>query len=517
MPDSQYALEARGLRKSYGGIKALQGIDFHVYAGSVHALVGENGAGKSTLVKVLVGAVLPDEGLLRLNGREVRFTSTAEAAAHGIAIVSQELNLFPDLDVLSNLFLMREARSGPFIRRTAMRAQAEAVLRELGLEVDLRAPVEELSLEQRQLLEIARALLLRPRVLILDEPTSALNARATERLHHVLRALRQRSVAVVYISHMLEDVLNLCDEVTVLRDGKNVLDARPASQLSLDEIVRAMLGDKALAQEQTCAPSARQSSDESGKALRLEQISVAGILENVSLEARTGAIIGVAGLSGSGHREALAVAAGLLPVNRGRVLLPDGTALRGPLQKAVRQGVAFVSGDRRRLGLMLEKTLWENIAQVRSVVLGRDGQLLWSKRLRAQASVQVQRLGIKTPSVDQEAGFLSGGNQQKVVLARWLAADPVVFLFDDPTRGIDVGARAELYALMRELAQRERVQMLASTDLRELATVCDQVCVFYKGRICAVLKPPHLDAHTILEVMNTGILPPTVTTSLPDV
>src|SRR5258707_2197869 len=262
MPGSHYALEAHGIHKSYGGIKALQGIDFRVHAGSVHALVGENGAGKSTLVKVLVGAVLPDEGLLHLNSREVRLSSTADAAAHGIAIVSQELNLFPDLDVLTNLFLMRETRSGPFITRKPMRVQAQAILRELGLEVDLRTPVEALSLEQRQLLEIARALLVRPRVLILDEPTSALNARETERLHHVLRALRQRSVAVVYISHMLEDVLNLCDEVTVLRDGKNVLDACPALALSLDEIVRAMLGDKALAQEHTYAPSSRRHTSE---------------------------------------------------------------------------------------------------------------------------------------------------------------------------------------------------------------------------------------------------------------
>jgi ABC-type sugar transport system ATPase subunit len=245
----------------------------------------------------------------------------------------------------------------------------------------------------------------------------------------------------------------------------------------------------------------------SHQALRLEQITIPGVLENVTLEAQAGAIIGVAGLSGSGHREVLAVAAGLLPVTRGRVWLPDGSALRPPLQKAVRQGIAFVSGDRRRLGLMLDKPIWENIAQVRSVVLGRDGQFLWTSHLRARASAQVQRLGIKTPSVDQEAGALSGGNQQKVVFARWLAADPAVFFFDDPTRGIDVGARAELYGLMRELAARDRVQILASTDLRELATICDRVVVFYKGSVCAILEPPLLDAHTILEVMNTGTLP----------
>ncbi|HEU5198579.1 MAG TPA: ATP-binding cassette domain-containing protein, partial [Ktedonobacterales bacterium] len=240
-----YMLEAEQLRKSYGGILALKGVDFRVRAGSVHALVGENGAGKSTLVKILAGAIAPGSGSLRLDGQDVRFSSTADAARHGIAVVSQELSLFPDLDVLANLFPMREPLRGPFIARSRMAAQAEPVLRELGLNVDLRAPVESLSLEQRQLAEIARALMVRPRVLILDEPTSALHARETERLHEILRPLRRREVAVVYISHILEDVLSLCDEVTVLRDGERVLDAVAAAQLTIDEIVRTMLGDKA--------------------------------------------------------------------------------------------------------------------------------------------------------------------------------------------------------------------------------------------------------------------------------
>ncbi|HXR65927.1 MAG TPA: ATP-binding cassette domain-containing protein, partial [Ktedonobacteraceae bacterium] len=219
MASSDYMLEAEKLRKSYGGIAALKGVDFRVRGGSVHALVGENGAGKSTLVKILAGATSPDTGILRLAGQEMRFSSTAAASAHGVAIVSQELNLFPDLDVLSNLFSIRARRSGLFVRRRQMWEQARPVFQELGLDVDPRVPVEMLSLEQRQLLEIARALMIRPRVLILDEPTSALHAHETERLHQVLRTLRQREVAVIYISHILEDVLSLCDEVTVLRDG----------------------------------------------------------------------------------------------------------------------------------------------------------------------------------------------------------------------------------------------------------------------------------------------------------
>jgi ABC-type sugar transport system ATPase subunit len=225
MAESRSMLAAQGLYKSYGGIAALAGVDFHVRTGSVHALVGENGAGKSTLVKVLAGALSPDTGTLQLDGRVVHFSSTADAAAHGIAVVSQELNLFPDLDVLANLFPMREPCFGPFVSRRRMIEQAKPVLQELGLDIDLSSLVEALSLEQRQLLEIARALMVHPRVLILDEPTSALHMRETERLHAVLRSLRQRAVAVVYVSHVLEDVLNLCDEVTVLRDGQRVLDA----------------------------------------------------------------------------------------------------------------------------------------------------------------------------------------------------------------------------------------------------------------------------------------------------
>ena len=498
-----YMLEAERLRKSYGGILALKGVDFRARAGSVHALVGENGAGKSTLVKVLAGAISPDSGSLRLDGQEVRFSSTADAARQGIAVVSQELSLFPDVDVLANLFPMREPRWGPFITRARMAAQAEPVLRELGLHVDLRAPVEALSLEQRQLVEIARARMIHPRVLILDEPTSALHARETERLHEVLRALRRREVAVVYISHILEDVLSLCDEVTVLRDGERVLDAVPAAQLTIDEIVRAMLGEKASSPREQRAPAMRGPVAGQG-ALRFENVTVTGYLEDVSLEAPAGAIIGVAGLTESGHRDVLTVAAGLLRPTSGQVRLPNGQAIRHTLRDAVRQGVALVPGDRRAIGVMLDKPLWDNIAQVRAIALRRDGTLLRRERLRERARVYIKQLGISASSVDQEVGYLSGGNQQKVVFAKWLEADPAVLLLDDPTRGIDVGAKAEIYSLMRELAGRGIVQILASTDPWELATICDQVVVFYQKKICAMLEPPNLSAHKILEVMNTG-------------
>jgi ABC-type sugar transport system ATPase subunit len=329
--------------------------------------------------------------------------------------------------------------------------------------------------------------------------------RETERLHAVLRALRQREVAVVYVSHVLEDVLSLCDEVTVLRDGVRVLDAVPATQLKIEEIVNVMLGDKAASSRGHHSPASHQLATDKG-ALRLENVTVPGHLEKVTLVAPAGAIIGVAGLSGSGHRDVLEVAAGLLSPHEGSVTLPNGERVGHGLRAAVRQGVALVPGDRRRVGLMLDKPLWDNIAQVRSIALHRDGSFLRVNQLRARASTHVQRLGINTSSVDQEVGQLSGGNQQKVVFAKWLDADPSVLLLDDPTRGIDVGAKAEIYALMRNLAAQGVVQVIASTDPLELASICDRVFVFHTGRVCAVLEPPRLDAHTILEVMNTGEL-----------
>jgi len=496
-------LEAVGLRKSYGGITALNGVSFRARAGSVHALVGENGAGKSTLVKMLVGAIAPDAGTLRLDGRAVRFSGTAAAAAHGIAIVSQELSLFPDLDILANMFPLREPRWGPFISRTRMAKQAEAVLHDLGLAVDLHRPASSLSLEQSQLLEIARALTIRPRVLILDEPTSALHTRETERLHAVLRTLRQRNVAVVYISHILEDVLSLCDEVTILRDGESVLYAAPASELKIDEIVHAMLGNKIAPQtKQRSAPPDQFTPGQN--ALHIENVTIAGSLQNVTMQAPAGAIIGITGLSGSGYRDILAIAAGLTRPDKGHVRLPDGSLLRHNMRSAVKQGVALVPGDRKRIGLMLDKPLWDNIAQVQAVALQREGLFLRKGKLRSQARNYVNLLGINTPSVDQEVGRLSGGNQQKVVFAKWLEAKPAVLLLDDPTRGIDIGAKAEIYNLMHGLAEQGTVQVLASTDPWELATVCDRVFVFYNGHISAVLAPPYLDASTILEVMNTG-------------
>jgi ABC-type sugar transport system ATPase subunit len=495
-------LEATGVRKSYGGVVALRGVDFAVEAGAVHALLGENGAGKSTLVKALAGAVHPDTGTIRLDGAPVRFGSSAEAARHGVGVVSQELNLFPDLDVLANLFTKREPRRGPFVDRRAMAAEAGPILAELGLDVPLRRPVSELTLAQRQLVEIAKAMLTRPRVLILDEPTSALDESSTQRLLGILEVLRQREVAVVFVSHILEEVMQLSDFVTVLRDGAVVLPAAPRPGLTIDGIVHAMLGEKLAAAEQRAA--ARPAPVRTGGgALTVSGVTVPGVLDDVRLTAAVGEIVGLAGVAGAGHQALLDVIAGVRHAT-GTLQLPGAAGRPGApprgLRRAVRRGVAVVSGD-RRLGLMLDKPIWHNVIQVRSVALAADGPLLRARQLRQRARHRVAQLGVRATGIDQDAGLLSGGNQQKVVLAKWLEAAPSTMLLDDPTRGVDVGAKAEMHELIRTARDGSAV-LLCSTDLDELVALCDRVLVFRRGRIAAELTGTDLTRHRLLTEMN---------------
>jgi ABC-type sugar transport system ATPase subunit len=505
-------LDVKDITKSYGGVQALAGANLTVRAGSVHALLGENGAGKSTLVKVIIGAVSPDGGTLRLDGEEVSFSNSADAARHGVAAVSQELSLFPDLDVLSNLFPMREEKRGPFINRKAMEARARPVLKDLGLDVGMRQRVETLSLAERQLVEIAKALVTEPRVLILDEPTSALEASGVETLLGVLKVLRERQVAVVFVSHILEEVMQLCDDITVLRDGVPALEGQPRSELSVSAIVAAMLGEKKLQATEEIEADAGLSKELAEKIqsggekdeLRLENVSVEGRLEDVDLQAKPGEVVGLAGLAGSGHLSVLELISGQRRLKSGSVTLPGGQKLRRTMRGAVGSGVAMVTGDRRRYGLMLDKPIWENIAQVRAVALAGEGPLVRKGALRRHATEMVDRLGVKAGSIDVHAGMLSGGNQQKLVFAKWLDAEPTLLLLDDPTRGVDVGAKAEMHRLIRAAADAGAIVLLASTDLDEIVEVCDRVAIFFEGRISAEMDKGSLEQHRLLEVMNTA-------------
>jgi ABC-type sugar transport system ATPase subunit len=500
-------LEASGISKSYGGVAALRGVDLRVHAGSAHALLGENGAGKSTLVKVIGGAVRPDAGVVHVDGREVSFSNTADAVVSGVAIVSQELNLFPDLDLLANLFPMREPRHAGLVDRGTMAEAAAPVLEELGLGgLSLRRRVGSLTLAQRQLVEIARALITQPKVLVLDEPTSALEVHGAERLLAILDVLRARQVAVLYVSHILEEVMRLCDEVTVLRDGTAVLEAAPRASLTIPQIVEAMLGEARNADPAESEVDVAAVQDRRRGTLALEDVTLAGA-RGVSLAVASGEVVGLAGLAGAGQEAVLQAVFGGRRLRAGRIVLPDGQRLRARQRQAIRRGVALVSGDRRGVGLMLDKPLWENVAQVREVALGASGRIVRRGPLRSRAADHVRRLRIRARSVNVPAGALSGGNQQKVVFAKWLEMRPTVLLLDDPTRGVDVGTKAEMHGLIRSEAKAGAAVLFCSTDVDEFAAVCDRVVVFFQGAVCAELSGDALASHVVLECMNTGAAP----------
>jgi ribose transport system ATP-binding protein/rhamnose transport system ATP-binding protein len=478
-------------------VTALSGVDFTLEPGSVHALLGENGAGKSTLVKILAGALAPDAGKLTIDDVPVAFASTRDAAALGVAVVSQELNVFGDLDILTNLFLTREPRRGPFVDRREMALRAAPVLAELELACPLRTLVRDLSLAERQLVEIARALLDEPSVLILDEPTSALPADRAAHLLAIVDRLRTRGVAVLYVSHLLAEVMLIADRITVLRDGGTVL-AEPRRALSIPDVVTAMVG----AREE--APPPRRHAKPGNGGLRLEDLTVPGVLQDVTLTARRGEILGCAGKEGSGHSGVLEVVSGLRKAARGGVRLPSGRPGPATLRAAVRAGIALVPGDRARIGLMLDKSIWDNVSQVSSGALGRYGVLPRRRRLVEVAEQLRRRLRIRTDSIHTPVRALSGGNQQKVVFAKWLAAEPDVVLLDDPTRGVDVAAKADMHEIVRELAAAGRVVVLSSTDPDELVELCDRVAVFHRGRLCAELSGPALTQPALLHAMATG-------------
>ncbi|MCV2393874.1 sugar ABC transporter ATP-binding protein [Actinotalea sp. M2MS4P-6] len=504
-----YTLEAQDISKSYGGVRALDRAAIAVRPGSVHALLGENGAGKSTLVKIMTGAIRPDSGVLRLDGADVRFASTADAFRQGVGVVSQELSLFPHLSVLANMFPMREPRRGPFVDRREMLRLAVPILDELGLEVDPMVPVSRLPLAERQLVEIGKALVTKPRVLLLDEPTSALESGATDRLLHILRVLRSQDVAVVFVSHILEEVMSVCDEITVLRDGVVVTAGEDVGAHTVESVVSAMIGDRPRV---VVRPSGRALAEQAvattTSGLRVDGVTLHRTVQDVSFAVEPGEIVGLAGLAGSGPAELLRALAGIESPVRGTISLPGGIKAPHGQRAHIAAGVAYVSGDRRRLGLMLDKPVWENVVQVRTMAMGKDGAFLRVPGLVTRAGEHMSRLNIRASSPEATAGSLSGGNQQKVVLAKWLDNTPSTIVLDDPTRGVDIGAKAEIHGLLGDLAAAGAVVVLRSTDLEELVAVCERVIVLYRGRICAELRGDGLSTSALLQLMNTGELAP---------
>lgn len=495
-------LAGRSISKSYGAQCALAGVDFEIDAGRITGLVGANGAGKSTLLKIIAGAIAPDSGELALEGKSLTLGSMREAARLGIALVSQELSLFPALTIRENLEMIPAVRTAS--ERSARDQAARRILSELGLDVPLHTKLEQLPLADRQLVEIGRGLLLAPKLLILDEPTSALRPREKTRLNSVLRRLAESGVAILYVSHFLEELLAIADCLLILRDGRRIeTDVRPGAQ-NLRQVVAAMLGAPAADASLENATNSRQTAAASGGCLQFREVAGAIALQIPEWSVAPGKVVGVAGLPGAGVEELFATLFGRLRPRHGEILLPSGKSQPRSIAEAVRSGVAYVPSDRKRIGLMLRQSVAENVCSVRSLTQNRDGFFLSRKSRRETAQRQCLKLGMKTGALDQAAITLSGGNQQKIVFAKWQVSNPSLVLLDDPTRGVDIGAKREVHRLIHKMAADGRVVLMASSDPLELVSVADEVHAFVGGRIAASLSGDQMTEHNLISAINIG-------------
>ncbi|HRI72657.1 MAG TPA: sugar ABC transporter ATP-binding protein [Polyangium sp.] len=499
-------LRMENMSKRFGPVRVLDGVSLDLFAGEVHALLGCNGAGKSTLLKILAGVHKADAGTIFLEGKPITPRSPAHAARLGIAVIHQELSLVPSLSVTDNLLLGRPISRLGFRVRRDERAYAARRLAEVGLEVDPDKPVERLTLAERQLVEITKALGLGAKVLVMDEPTSALTAPSVERLFELVRSLCAKGVAVVYVSHRMEEISRLAQRLTVLRDGRVVGQAR-VSDTHLDEIVGWMLGRKSAPVNETALESREKGKvrlDARDLVVRAEQGSRL-LVDHVALSVHAGEIVGCFGLSGSGSSECVAGLFGTYGARaEGNVAL-DGVAVRMDAPRiAAALGVGFVPADRKTMGIVPLMSSTRN-ATLASLSAKKTWSWIGLGVDRAVAEEAASRTGLARKMLDKAIGELSGGNQQKVVLGKWLVSDPRILLLDDPTRGVDVGAKAEMYMHVRALAARGAGVLVASSDAEEIVELCDRVLVFQKGKIVAEVRPGECNAEQLLALaMGAG-------------
>jgi ribose transport system ATP-binding protein len=471
----EHVLEMRGIRKAFPGVVALDGVNFDLRAGEVHVLLGENGAGKSTLMKILSGAYSRDAGEIVLDGRPAAIGSPRDAQALGIATIYQELSLVPQLTVAENILLGHEPSRAGVIDRSTLRQRARRALDEVGLTVDPDRRIDRLGIAEQQMVEVAKALFRRARVLVMDEPTSALTAREIERLFAVIRRVTHGGVAVVYISHRMRELAEIGTRVTVLRDGRAV-GTFALSDVSFDALVRLM------ANRDVRDHFPRRRGTRGSELLRLEHVCGASGVNDVSLTVRRGEIVGLAGLLGAGRTELARIIFGADPAVRGRVVVNGRDVTPGSPRDAIAAGIGFLPEDRKHQGLVLTRSVCENIGLPNLARWSRIG-IVSDVRQRAAAERWVADLRIKTPSVAEPVARLSGGTQQKVVLARWLAADAGLLVMDEPTRGIDVGAKAEIYELMNRLTEGGAGILMISSELPEVIGMSDRIYVMRHGRI----------------------------------
>jgi rhamnose transport system ATP-binding protein len=470
-----YLFAVEHVSKSFGAVRAVIDASLELTAGEAHALVGENGAGKSTLVKMLAGVHQPDTGALYMEGKEVQLTSPATARDAGIAIIYQEPTLFPDLDVAENVFMGRmPRRSAGRVDRPAMLEQVNAVMERLGVRLDPNRLTRGLSIADQQLIEIAKALTLDAKVIVMDEPTAALSSAEVARLYRVMETLRTEGAAVVFISHRLDEVFATCQRITVMRDGNSVL-SRPAADLTTDQLVRAMVGrDIEKRQGRRGTP---------GEAvLKVDRLTREGKFVDISFEVRAGEIVGLAGLVGAGRTEIAEAVFGIERYDAGSVTVSGHSLKKGSPTAAMAAGIGLVPEDRRQHGLVMEESIERNIVLASLQRVRRHG-LIAAGLSKDFATTWSQRLQIKFNRLADPVSTLSGGNQQKVVLAKWLSRQPALLMVDEPTRGIDVGTKAEVHGLIQSLAADGVAVLVISSELPEMLLLADRILVIREGRL----------------------------------
>jgi len=484
--------------KTFGPVIALAEGDIEVRRGEIHALLGENGAGKSTLVKVLAGLHRPDSGELEVDGELQHFRSVADSKAAGISVIYQEPTLFPDLSVAENIFIGRQHR-GRFglIDHAAMRDEAAELFTRLGVHIDPTRPAEGLSIADQQIIEIAKAISMEAKVLIMDEPTAALSGVEVERLFAVARQLRDQGKGLIFISHRFEEVFALCDRATVMRDGRYV-STHAVADTTVDALVRAMVGRDIA----TLFP--KEEAEIGEPVLEVRNLSRAGVFSGISFDVRAGEIVALAGLVGAGRSEVARAIFGIDRFETGSVQLLGRDIPAGDTDRAIRLGMGFVPEDRRKQGLVMELSVARNTTLTLRRALARGG-LIDSRAERRSARQWTDRLQVKSGSLEDAVSTLSGGNQQKVVLAKWLATEPKFLIIDEPTRGIDVGTKAEVHRLISDLAGRGIAILMVSSELPEVLGMADRVLVMHEGRITAELPRAEADAETVMRAATGSV------------
>jgi inositol transport system ATP-binding protein len=496
VPRADYLLDVDHVRKTFPGVVALDDVSFRLKRGSVHALMGENGAGKSTLMKIIAGVYTPDAGEFRLRGVDIRLASPLDALENGIAMIHQELNLMPYMSVAENIWIRREPlnRFG-FVDHAKLHAMTQKLFDDLRIDIDPEAQVRDLSIANRQMVEIAKAVSFNSDVLIMDEPTSALTDREVGHLFRIIRDLRAQGKGIVYITHKMNELFEIADEVSVFRDGKYIA-TKESADVTRDEIIRMMVG------REITQLFPKQDVAIGEVVMAVDNLGVKGIFDGVSFNLRKGEILGVAGLVGSGRSNVAEALFGVVPATSGSITIEGVRAIIDSPRQAMQQGMAFLTEDRKETGCFLILDVLENM---QAAVLTRkyvSGGVVQQAQLSADCAAMSEALRVKTPDMNERIENLSGGNQQKVLIGRWLLTKPRILILDEPTRGIDVGAKAEIHRLISKLAGEGVAVIMISSEMPEILGMSDRILVMHEGKCTGILDRAEADQIKIMELAS---------------